>query len=50
MRLIVLNAIAKHPRNAAWELFASEQDRIRQGLIHYRAPTQSAAKVGTGRC
>jgi len=37
VRLIVLNAIAKHPRNAAWELFASEQDRIRQGLIHYRA-------------
>jgi hypothetical protein len=37
VRLIVLNAIAKHPRNAPWELFASEQDRIRQGLIHYRA-------------
>jgi hypothetical protein len=37
VRLIVLNAIAKHPRNAPLELFASEQDRIRQGLIHYRA-------------
>ncbi|MBK5930058.1 hypothetical protein [Halochromatium salexigens] len=37
VRLIVLNAIAKHPRNAPWELFASEQDRIQQGLIHYRA-------------
>ena len=37
VRLIVLNAVAKEPRNAAWELFASEQDRIRQGLIHYRA-------------
>ena len=37
VRLIVLNAIAQQPRNAAWELFASEQDRIRQGLIHYRA-------------
>jgi hypothetical protein len=33
VRLIVLNAVAKEPRNAAWELFASEQDRIRQGLI-----------------
>ena len=37
VRVIVLNAIAEHPRNAPWELFASEQDRIRQGLIHYRA-------------
>ena len=36
VRLIVLNAIAKHPRNAPWELFASEQDRTQQGLIHYR--------------
>ena len=37
VRLIVLNGIAKHPRNAPWELFSSEQDRMRQGLIHYRA-------------
>ncbi|WP_242469591.1 hypothetical protein [Rhabdochromatium marinum] len=28
---------AQHSRNAAWELFASEQHRIRQGLAHYRA-------------
>ncbi|MTW20858.1 hypothetical protein [Allochromatium palmeri] len=37
VRLIVLNEIAPHPRNVAWELFASERDRLRQGLIHYRA-------------
>jgi hypothetical protein len=37
VRIIVLNRIAPHPRNAAWELFASEQDRMRQGLEHYRA-------------
>jgi len=36
IRVIVLNRIAKHPRNAPWELFASEQDRMRQGLEHYR--------------
>jgi hypothetical protein len=37
VRVIVLNRIEQHPRNAAWELFASEQDRMRQGLAHYRA-------------
>jgi hypothetical protein len=37
VRVIVLNQIARQPRNAPWELFASEQDRIRQGLEHYRA-------------
>ncbi|WP_242469743.1 hypothetical protein [Rhabdochromatium marinum] len=37
IRVIVLNRIAQHPRNAAWELFASEQHRIHQGLAHYRA-------------
>jgi hypothetical protein len=50
VRLIVLNAIAKHARNAPWELFASEQDRIRQGLIHYRArhphPSQGGHQGG----
>ena len=34
--MIVLNALAKHPRNAPWELFASRLDRIRYGLAHYR--------------
>jgi hypothetical protein len=36
VRVIVLNRISKHPRNAPWELFASEQARMRQGLEHYR--------------
>jgi hypothetical protein len=42
VRVIVLNRIEPHPRNAAWELFASEQDRIRQGLEHYRARQERA--------
>lgn len=29
IRLIVLNDLTEHPRNAAWELFASEMARIR---------------------
>ena len=36
LRLIVLNAIEPHPRNAPWELFSSRQDRIRHGAAHYR--------------
>ena len=44
IRLIVLNALAKHPRNAPWELFASELDRIRYGLVHYR-PRNPAAQL-----
>ena len=36
LRLIVLNAIAPEPRNAAWELFSTERDRIRQGVACYR--------------
>ncbi len=36
IRLIVLNAIAQDPRNAAWELFSTQQDRIRHGAAHYR--------------
>lgn len=41
IRLIVLNAIAAQPRNAPWELFASELTRVRAGLTHYqpRDPT-----------
>ena len=35
LRLIVLNAIAEDPRNAAWELFSTRQDRIRHGATHY---------------
>ena len=48
VRLIVLNTIAKHPRNAPWELFASEQDRLRQGLIHYRARYPNPHRGGHG--
>ena len=36
VRVIVLNAIDSHPRNAAWELFGTRQDRIRHGAAHYR--------------
>ncbi|WP_300971352.1 hypothetical protein [Thiocapsa sp.] len=32
IRLIVLNRIADHPRNAPWQLFASELERVRSGL------------------
>ncbi len=42
IRLIVLNAIAAHPRNAPWELFASELTRVRAGLTHYQ-PCDPAA-------
>jgi len=42
IRLIVLNALAKHPRNAPWELFASRLDRIRYGLAHYRPHNPTA--------
>lgn len=34
IRLIVLSAIAEHPRNAPWELFSAWIDRIRHGLRH----------------
>ena len=46
VRIIILNRIADHPRNAAWELFASEQDRRRQGLEHYRARHHNTAHRG----
>jgi len=42
IRVIVLNALAKHPRNAPWELFASQMDRIRYGLAHYRPRSPTA--------
>ena len=35
VRLIVLSTIDRHPRNAAWELFSVQQDRIRHGAQHY---------------
>lgn len=36
IRLIVLNAIAQDPRNAAWELFSTQQNRIWHGVQNYR--------------
>ena len=36
IRLIVLNDLPEHSRNAAWELFASDLARIRYGLTHDR--------------
>lgn len=36
IRLIVLNTITQHPRNAPWELFSLQQDRIRHGAQNYR--------------
>ena len=42
IRLIVLNALADDPRNAPWELFASEMDRIRYGLAHYQPRSPAA--------
>jgi hypothetical protein len=44
IRLIVLGAIAKHPRNAPWELFSAKMDRIRHGVAHFRARTPHAAR------
>jgi hypothetical protein len=46
VRVIILNRIAEHPRNAAWELFASQQDLRRQGLEHYRARHHNTAQRG----
>ncbi len=36
IRLIVLNAIEPHPRNAAWELFSTQHALIRHGAKYYR--------------
>jgi hypothetical protein len=35
VRVIVLNQVSEHPRNAAWELFSRERERIRHGAQHY---------------
>ncbi len=36
MRLVVLNEIAEHPRNAALELFSAKVDRVRRATATYR--------------
>ena len=46
VRVIVLNAIATHPRNLPWELFASEQERFQQGVVHFRARSSSGSRDG----
>jgi len=38
IRLIVINALAEHPRNAPWEIFAGELERSRYGLAHFQPP------------
>ena len=37
IRVIVLNRIAAHPRNAPWELFSARLELVRQGIEHYQA-------------
>ncbi|MFO7642021.1 MAG: hypothetical protein R6X17_12370 [Candidatus Competibacteraceae bacterium] len=44
IRLIVLNAIAPHPRNAVWERFSTQQERIRHGAAPYR-PRRAAPET-----
>ena len=36
IRLIVINALDEHPRNAPWEIFAGELERSRYGLTHFQ--------------
>ncbi len=36
IRLIVLNAMAQDPRNAAWDLFSTQHNRIWHGVQNYR--------------
>ena len=36
IRLIVINALEEHPRNAPWEIFAGELARSRYGLTHFQ--------------
>lgn len=45
IRLIVLAATPKHPRNAPWELFSARMDRIRHGVEHYRARNPQTAAL-----
>ena len=42
VRLIVLNQIDPHPRNAPWELFGTRQDQIRHGAAHDRPRRKEA--------
>jgi len=46
VRVIVLNEVEQAERNAYWELFASEQDRMWVGLNHYRARQRTPGQIG----
>ncbi|WP_200382083.1 hypothetical protein [Thiococcus pfennigii] len=45
IRLIVLGEVAEHPRNAPWELFSLQLDRLRHGLTHYQARSALAGEL-----
>jgi hypothetical protein len=45
VRLIVLNEIARHPRNAPWELFATALGRVRAGLADYQPRSIAARRL-----
>jgi hypothetical protein len=47
LRLLVLDAIDPHPRNAPWELFSARMERIRHGLQHYHPRTGAAGEFLT---
>ncbi len=42
IRLIVLGQVAKHPRNAPWQLFSADIERIRHGARHYDPHSREA--------
>lgn len=45
IRLIVLGKIMQHPRNARWEPFSADVERIRQGARHYAARRRQAERL-----
>ena len=47
IRLILLSRIAKHQRNAPWELFSFDLDRIRQGARHIARDTLAPRRCFT---
>jgi hypothetical protein len=47
IRLLVLDAIDPHPRNAPWELFSARMERVRHGFRHYHPRTVDAGEFLT---
>jgi hypothetical protein len=45
IRLIVLGNIAKHRRNAPWELFSADIERVRHGARHYQGYRPEAERL-----